>query len=334
MPDIKINLSKQLFNDVYFPSLLDYSHRYEVYFGGAGSGKSHFVFQKAVVKALNNYRKILVVRKVARTNRDSTFQMCIDTLSIFKILSYCNINQSNMSITLPNGSVFLFYGCDDSEKLKSIAGITDIICEECTELDIDDVTQLNLRLRANTNNLQMTFMFNPCSKANWVYKRWYSDGVAIGDDTFVLKTTYLDNKFLPTDYITSLEKMRETNPTMYKIYTLGEFTSLDKLVFNNFCISNFNRFDIKGKLLVGLDFGFTNDPTTLICSILDEENKTIYVFDEYYNTGLINNDIANIITAKGYSKSIIIADCAEQKSIEEIRRLGVCYSWYSEATAI
>lgn len=263
-----------------------------------------------------------MVRKVAKTNRDSTFQMAIDTLSKFQLLNRCSINQSNMTIALPNGSVFLFYGCDDSEKLKSIAGITDIVVEESTELTFDDVTQLDLRLRARADNLQMYFMFNPCSKANWVYKKWFESEVD-HSTTLILKTTYKDNKFLPQSYINSLENMRESNPTMYRIYTLGEFSSLDKLVYTNWKVEEFNHTEIDGSLLVGLDFGFVNDQTALVASILDEATKTIYIFDEYCKTGLVNSEIAKIITYKGYSKSLIVADSAEQKSIEELRREGI-----------
>ena len=144
---IDLRLSRRLFNDIYYPHLLDYSKRYEVYYGGAGSGKSHFVFQKAVIKALSDVRKVLVIRKTAKSNLNSTYQMTLDTLSKFNLLSYCQINKTTLTITLPNGSIFLFYGCDDPEKLKSIAGITDIICEEATELTADDVAQLDLRLR-------------------------------------------------------------------------------------------------------------------------------------------------------------------------------------------
>lgn len=323
MPNINIRLDKAIFNDIYYPHLFNYAKRYEVYYGGAGSGKSHFVFQKVAIKALNNKRKILVVRKVSRTNKDSTFQLALDTLSRLKILGICNVNKSNLTITLPNGSVFLFYGLDDVEKLKSIVDITDIICEECSEMTLDDITQLDLRLRAKDKNLQMYFMFNPVSKANWTYKRWFADNMVIDDDTQILKTTYKDNKFLPDAYVQSLEKLRINNNTYYRIYTLGEFASLDKLVFTNWKQEDFNHAEIVGKLLIGLDFGFVNDKTGLIASVLDEANKRIYIFDSWGSTGKTNDEIAKIINTKGYSKSLIIADCAEQKSIEEIRRCGI-----------
>ncbi len=323
MGSIRLNLSRHRINPAYYPYLFDYIKRYSIFYGGAGSGKSHFAFQKIIVKALNDKRKVLVVRKVARTLKDSCFQMVIDVLAKFKILSLCQVNKSNYTIVLPNGSTFLFFGLDDVEKLKSITNITDIVIEEATEISLDDFLQLDLRLRANVPNLQIYLMFNPTSKASWVYKKWFTPDAVIDEDTQILQTTYKDNNFLPQAYIDAIEKLQKTNYAYYKIYALGEFASLDKLVFTNWKKEEFNHQDINGTLLIGMDFGFVNDASTLVASILDEETKTIYVFDEWGSTNKTNDELANIIKAKGYSKSLIIADSAEQKSIEEIRRLGI-----------
>nr|DAJ70454.1 MAG TPA: terminase large subunit [Caudoviricetes sp.] len=177
MSAINIKLSKKLFNETYYPYLLDYKHRYEVYYGGAGSGKSVFVAQKLIFKALNQKRKILVIRKVGTTLKDSVFQLINDTLKEWKIYNLCQVNLSTYTITLPNDSVFLFKGLDDREKIKSITDITDIWCEEATELAEDDYTQLDLRLRALKPDLQLICSFNPVSKANWVYKKWFASSV-------------------------------------------------------------------------------------------------------------------------------------------------------------
>ena len=257
------------------------------------------------------------------TQKDSCWQTILDVLSKFQISSYCQINKSTFTITLPNGSQFLFKGLDESEKIKSIAGITDIWCEEATELLSDDVDQLDLRLRAAAANLQMIFSFNPISKANWVYKRWFADGAIVNDNTMILKTTYKDNKFLPPDYIISLENMKVSNPTYYRIYALGEFASLDKLVYQNWRVEDFDNSAIVGQLLVGLDFGFVNDTSALVASILDEENKRIYIFKEWGDTNKTNDELAEVIKSLGFAKSTIIADSAEQKSIEEIKRCGI-----------
>ena len=322
MPQVKLNLKKSLFNDAYYPYLLDYSNRYEVYYGGAGSGKSVFIAQKLVLKACSRKRKVLVIRKVGTTLKDSVFQLILDTLSKWQLLSMCKVNLSTYTITLPNESMFLFKGMDDSEKIKSITDITDIWCEEATELIEDDYAQLDLRLRAMAGDLQLIVSFNPISKVNWVYKKWFEDNPTL-ENTMILRTTYKDNRFLPPEYIAALEEKMVSNPTYYRIYALGEFASLDKLVFHNWKKQDFNHAEIEGKMLIGLDFGFVNDISALVASILDEENKRIYIFQEYGATNKTNEELANIIVSLGFAKSNIIADAAEPKSIEEIRRKGV-----------
>lgn len=275
-----------------------------------------------VIKALQDKRKVLVIRKVARTIKDSVFQLTLDTLSTFHLLSQCKVNKTTYTIELPNGSQFLFKGIDDGgEKIKSITGITDIVIEEATEITADEFSQLDLRLRARASNLQMYLMFNPVSKANWCYKHWFS--APVDNNTFILKTTYKDNSFLPSDYIQSLENMREKNPTYYRIYALGEFCSLDKLVLTNWKVEEFTHADIKGALLVGLDFGFVNDISALVASILVEEEKKIYIFSTWGDTNKTNEELAAIIKDLGFSKSKIIADAAEPKSIVEIKREGI-----------
>lgn len=213
---------------------------------------------------------------------------------------------------------------DDSEKIKSITDITDIWCEEATELLENDFTQLDLRLRALSGNLQLIVSFNPVSKVNWVYKKWFAaDAIYDAANTVILKTTYKNNKFLSQEYVAALEEKAQTNPTYYRIYALGEFCSLDKLIFNNWKIEEFDNTAIKGALLCGLDYGFVNDISAFTASLLVEEEKRIYIFNEWGDTNKTNEELAAIITALGFSKSVIIADCAEQKSIEEMKRKGI-----------
>ena len=315
-----LHISGEIFNGSFRPFLKDYTHRFEVYYGGAGSGKSVFIAQKILIKALISKRKVLIMRKVGATLKDSVWQLVIDTLAKFQILSYCKVNKSTFTIELPNGSMMLFKGMDDSEKIKSIVGITDIWAEEATEFTEEDIEQLNLRLRAKADGLQMFFSFNPVSKANWVFRKWFAKGVTVTDDTVIHQSTYKDNKFLPDDYIQAIEKMAKSNPTYYRIYALGEFASLDKLVFNNWRIGTVED-TASWNLLCGLDFGYTNDPTAFVVSFVDGEQ--MYVAKEFVRTGLLNNQIATAIKELGFAKSTIIGDSAEVKSIEELKRDGL-----------
>jgi len=320
MRKLKLVLRHKDFNEAFYPFIQDYDHRFEVYYGGAGSGKSHFIAQKLLAKALVYERKVLIMRKVGSTLKDSVWQLVLDTLCTLGLLQYCSVNKSTFTINLPNGSILLFKGMDDSEKIKSIVGITDIWVEEATEFVEEDIEQLNLRLRAKAEGLQMFFSFNPVSKANWVYRRWFAKGVEIGKDTVIHQSTYKDNKFLPEEYVATIEKMAKTNPTYYRIYALGEFASLDKLVFNNWRIGTVEDTH-DWDMLCGLDFGYTNDPTAFVNSFLKE--PTLYIAKEFVRTGLLNNQIATAIKELGFSKSTIIGDSAEVKSIEELKRDGL-----------
>lgn len=113
---IKLNISpSKVFNRHIYDHLFDYDTFTEVHYGGASSGKSHGVFQKIVIKALKDWkkpRKILVLRKVGATVRDSVFADVQATLSYFGILNMCKINMSAFRIELPNGAEFIFKGMD------------------------------------------------------------------------------------------------------------------------------------------------------------------------------------------------------------------------------
>ena len=171
--NINLRISKKIFNDVYYPQLFNYDTRINVYYGGGGSGKSHFVVQKMVLKALKfEKRRILVIRKVGKDIRESIFALTKRVISDWGLYDKCKVNKSDLTIELPNKSVFIFKGLDDEERIKSIDNIDDIVVEECTELDGHEFTQLNLRLRSKNPYNQIHVMFNPVSKDNCGFKEW------------------------------------------------------------------------------------------------------------------------------------------------------------------
>jgi len=328
MEPLMITIKKEIFNDAYFPQLQNYKTRVNVYYGGAGSGKSHFVVQKMVLKYLEfPNRKCLVIRKVGNSLRDSIFELFKTVLSDWHIISRCEVKDSLLHIILPNGSSFIFKGLDDSEKIKSIANIDDIVVEECTEIDKQEFSQLGLRLRSKNPYNQIHVMFNPISKSNWVYEMWFQNGFN-PKNTMVLKTTYKDNKFLPQDYVDALLDMKVTDPIYFRIYALGEFASLAKLIYTNWEELDFDWRELMqqrpyARALFGLDFGYINDPSAFIGMIGDELHKELYIFDEFYEKGLLNDALALKILKKGFGKELIFADSAERKSIDEIKRNGV-----------
>lgn len=319
-PNIKA-FPKSRFNEWVLNNLDDYSNRYEVYYGGGGSGKSFGAVQKVIFKSWLNQRRVLIIRKVQATLKDSIFLLFKNVLNQIGI-EYIE-NKTDLTITLQNGTVFLFKGLDDREKIKSITDITDIVIEEATELTQEDFTQLDIRLRPrDTKYPQIFLMFNPVSKANWCFKHWFEKGTP--SRSKIIHTTFLDNKFLSPEYRLTLENLKDTNPNYYKIYCLGQFATLDKLVFPKYDVKLINDELLKNlPMWIGLDFGYVNDPSAITWGRIDNNNKKLYITGEYNKKGLTNDEITSTLKALGFEKEIIIADSAEQKSIEEIRRGGI-----------
>lgn len=327
----QINLSfkypHNVFNKNIYNILFNYDNFTEVHYGGGSSGKSHGVVQKVVLKALNRWnmpRKILWLRKVQRTLKDSIVEEVKQCLIDFGVWELCSYNKTDNTMVLPNGSTFFFKGMDNPEKIKSIKAISDVVMEEASEFTLDDYTQLKLRLRDRKHkNKQIFLMFNPVSKLNWVYPYFFEPSVPL-KDTLIQQSTYRDNKFLDQMTIDNLEDLANRNPAYYKIYALGEFATLDKLIFPKYDKRIISKDEVKHlPSYFGLDFGYVNDPSAFIHCKVDLTNKKLYIVEEYVKKGMLNDEIARVIKDLGYSKEKITADSAEQKSITEIKKNGV-----------
>lgn len=329
MTKVKLNFNKpsNVFNRNIFEILTNYDNFTEVHYGGGSSGKSHGVIQKVVLKALQDWkypRRILWLRKVQSTIKDSLFEDVKDCLINFGIWDMCLWNKTDNKVELPNGAVFLFKGLDNSEKIKSIKGISDIVMEEASDFTLNDYTQLTLRLRERKHvNKQIFLMFNPVSKLNWVYKYFFEHGEPM-ENVMIRQSSYRDNKFLDEMTRQNLELLANRNPAYYKIYALGEFATLDKLVFPKYEKRLINKDELRHlPSYFGLDFGYVNDPSAFIHSKIDVKKKKLYIIEEYVKQGMLNDEIANVIKQLGYAKEEITADSAEQKSIAELRNLGL-----------
>jgi phage terminase large subunit len=339
--NIKLNINPKIFNDIYlnYPlpdgrviNLLDdYKTRTMVFYGGGGSGKSKFAVQRTVLKCLRlngkRKRKVLVVRNVLNTVRDSVFAEFKACISEWGLSSFVRITESYLTIEFANGSEILFKGMDDEEKIKSIQGITDIFVEEATEIDLDKYDQLHIRLRNKKAGFnQIVLCYNPIGKDNWVYPHFHEQGKPLEENCVVAHTNYTHNRFLPQENIDRLLELKRTNPFKYKVYALGEFASLGKGIYENFTVREFDEYELRKqgiKCYFGVDFGYTNDPSTLVKVYVDEVNKKMYIADEMYQKGMLNKEIFQWIQLRGYQGEIITADSSEPKSIEEIKRLGI-----------
>lgn len=318
---MKVRISKKVFNSAYLP-LLDNNKRYEVIYGGAGSGKSHFVAQKKVYQHLKDKgRKTLVVRKVAKTIRNSTFALIKQVISNWKLDNLFQVpkGQSNFEIKGPNGNSFIFTGLDDVEKLKSIVGITDIWVEEASEILEEDFNQLDLRLRGKTPYpKQITLTFNPVSALSWLKPRFFDHP---DPNALVIKTTYRDNRFIDSEYKEMIESLKDHDPVMHKIYAEGEWGELGGLILTNWEVKEIsqdpNWYD---NVSQGLDFGFNHPSAFIRVGIKDGE---LYVFDEVYERGLTNQELIQLVKPLVKPHERIIGDSAEPDRIKEFQQAGL-----------
>ena len=217
-------------NEAFMPLYFD-KHRYLVLKGGGGSGKSVFAGRKVLERVTSEPgHRWLVVRKVARTLRESCFAQLIGQLSDHYAGVGYRVNKSDMKITFRNGSEIIFAGLDDVEKLKSIYDITGIWIEEASEILESDFNQLDIRLRtAFPYYLQIILSFNPVSITHWLKKRFFDKADPLAR---VHESTYRDNRFATADQVRTLEGFRETDEYFYEVYTLGMWGVTGKTVFN------------------------------------------------------------------------------------------------------
>lgn len=326
-------IDTKVFNDVYLPYLED-TTRTQIYYGGSSSGKSKFLAQRAVHDLMKGSRNYLVTRKVARTLRGSVFTEVTKVIREWEVGGLFSINKSDMVITCSNGYQVIFAGLDDVEKLKSLTPakgvITDIWCEEATELERTDLKQLIKRQRGGSENVakRLTLSFNPILQSHFIYVdyfstvAWTDDQTQYhGDDLSILKTTYKDNRFLTKQDVEDLEN--ETDPYYRNVYTLGNWGVLGNVIFKNWRVEDLSGMrDQFTNRRVGLDFGFSDDPAAMPVTHYDAKHKTIYIYDELYERGLTNDVLAKEVKSH-IGNDVITADSSEPKSIQELVNEGV-----------
>jgi phage terminase large subunit len=227
MPSVDLTSLPQLTNDCFYP-LYSCHSRYLILWGGAGSGKSVYAAQKIVVRTLaEKGHRFLVVRKVAKTIRQSCFAEIQNIISSWGLSSFFRANATDMEIRCLNGNQILFAGLDDVEKLKSIHGVTGIWGEEPSEFDEGDLKQLDLRLRGQTKHYkQILLTFNPVSITHFL--KGY---VERKNDTTAHHSTYHDNRFIDAPYIKLIESFKGVDDYYYSVYGLGEWGVVGKTIF-------------------------------------------------------------------------------------------------------
>lgn len=308
--------------------------RYRVLKGGKGSKKSattalNFIFRIMKEKESN----LLVVRQVMNTHRDSTFAQLKWAQQRLGVSKYWSNTVSPMEMVYkPTGQKILFRGFDDVLKLASTTvsnGYLNYVwIEEAFEIANEaDFDKLDLSVPRGTVPAplykQTTLTFNPWSETHWLKKRFF-DTPSSNVETF--STNYLCNEFLDQTDRLVFERMKQTNRRKYEVAGLGNWGVSEGLVFENWSVGDISiprDEEYMWKSFFGLDYGYTNDPTAFVAFKANPIKKQIYIYSEFYQKRMLNCDIAKKITEMGFSKERIRADCAEPKSNDDLRRLGI-----------
>ena len=234
----------------------------------------------------------------------------------------------------PTGQKILFRGLDDPLKVTSITVNVGVLCwlwiEEAYEIEREaDFDMINESIRGAVPDgyfKQVTITLNPWSDTHWTKARFFDKSEP---NTLAITTNYMCNEWLDDADKRLFEQMRINNPRRYAVAGLGEWGVTDGLVYENWMVESFDIANIcatdewKYRHIFGLDYGYTNDPTAFIAAVINPIDKKLYIYDEFYETKLLNSAIAERIKAKGYGKERITADSAEPKSNDDLRRMNL-----------
>lgn len=270
--------------------------RYIVMRGSAGSGKSVDTAQNYILRLMQDRgRNLVCIRKSDITNRDSTFAEL--TGAIYRMFGdkadkYWQINMSPLKITCrANGNQIIFRGMNDDkqrEKLKSITfqkgKLTDVWCEEATELTQADVEIIDDRLRGELppgQFYQIRMTFNPVNKNHWIKKVFFD---MPDENVLTHHSTYLMNRFIDEAYRERMERRRIVDPEGYQIYGLGEWGEIGGLILHNWEVKDISQNPADyDDFAIGQDFGFNHANAILPCGMKDDGiyiTKEIYEFEK------------------------------------------------------
>lgn len=329
--------------------------------GGYGSSKSYHIACKIIFKCLMEKRKVLVVREVYDTLRESCYDLLVEILDELDLTGQSakkvRCTTSPLGIRFPNGSKIIFKGMDKPSKLKSINGVTIVWLEECSEIKYDGYKELLGRLRHPTLPLHFIMSTNPVGTENWVYQHFFKrvdeegrEHVVLDDELLYKRRTIVkngvyyhhsvadDNLFLPPSYIETLNEMREYDPDLYRVARLGRFGLNGRQVLPQFEVANTHREVIDAVRQIpekfrfcGMDFGFEESYNAVVKVAVDDTAKVLYVYYEYYKNKMTDDKTEKELKKDGLDKIQIIADCEDPKAIAFYRQSGFrmrgCHKW-------
>lgn len=338
--------------------IFDWLYKTYLLVGSYGSGKSHAVCQKIILKLFEEKRKCCVFRDVYDTHKESTFDLLKQILESMGLLAEVGVRShkakvcykmSPLEFKFPNGSRIIFKGMDKTEKLKSLNGVSIVWIEECSEISLDAYLELLGRIRCPGVTNHFILSCNPIGKFNWVYQKFFEeekdDGtsrVIMNDEVFyqhkevIRKGTYYhhstcdDNPFLPDGYITELDNIKSYDPALWLVARLGRFGAVGLRVLPQFEVMDAKLVDAAVMEIpeqfhrCGMDFGFEVSYNSVVKLAVDDKKKWLYIYDVYYRNKMTDDKTKNALLEwdPDLKDVLIRADNAEPKTIKYYRQEG------------
>ena len=314
--------------------------RYFIVTGGRGSGKSYSINLLLLLLTYESGHTILFTRYTLTSAHVSIIPEFIDKIDVLDKHSDFHITKDEI-INLRTGSKILFKGIKTSSgtqtaNLKSLAGVTTWILDEAEELtDEDTFDKIDYSIRSKDKQNRVILILNPATKEHFIYQKFFeAKGIEAGSntikgDTTYIHTTYLDNyNNLSESFLNQIQTIKERRPDKYKHTILGGWLEkAEGVIFTNWKIGEFNK---DNGSVFGQDYGWSNDPSTLVETSIDKSNKIIYVKLHIYQTELTTSQLVNL-NKHFAGRNLIIGDNAEPRLIEELKHQGLnivpCVKW-------
>lgn len=314
--------------------------RYTLVKGGRGSGKSYAVNTALCMSTYRDPLNILFTRYTMTSAEDSIIPEFRDKVTALQIEEHFRTRATDI-VNLSTGAKIIFRGLMASSgnqvaKLKSLHGVKTWVLDEAQELtdsSLFDAIDFSVRTREAPN--QIILSFNPTDVHSWIYERFYKNvpegfnGVI--DDVRYISTTYLGNKQnLDPSLLRQAEKMRFADYEKYRNIWLGEWATLSEgIIYKRWKEINLNDCPKNLPCFYGIDWGYANDPTAVVCCSYDIDTKTIYLREVCYQPKLLAGHIARIIyedmEAFGVDREAdIYCDPTRPEHIGELRMNNLC----------
>lgn len=278
--------------------------------GSSRSAKTWSVVQFLCIYCFNNAGTTVSIIRAGMPSIKRTVYR--DFKNVMLSLGWWNdksMNKSEYVYTFPNGSWIEFFSTDNEQKVRGSKRKI-LFVNEANELSFIEWQQLQMR----TTEFSI-LDYNPSfSEEHWINQ------VNEEKSTYWFISTYKDNPFLEQKVIDEIESLKWKNPSLWRIYGLGQRAIVEGLIFENVVVSDYIPVEARRRKWYGIDLGYTNDPTAIVMVCV--YGNDMYIDEVCYQTKMLSDDIIKACKDVRDAPEFI-CESADPRLIDEIYNAGV-----------